>query len=327
MNWLRLALRHATCQVLLAVGFAGYLVAALMCHWGALAIGLGAGDVVMNTALAVFFTRRAIERERRRNYGGYFVPPLWLQSQYIPGLSPHTRRIGPPLPRRQQADPFVGFKTMRVVSEGDRLRFQGSTGSTYDLTAVASCPRDGGHESPGDGCSCGFYALASKPKNWEYGAFMASVEMYGKVIVGRHGWRAQKQRILKIEARPNCGTCGAEATGFSIGSDVTPVCGEHADDSFVTLAELTGKIGTEVSWDEPLDPNDPETSLYLALQQSHAQAMASLAAAQTQLGITVAQAAAQMQQAQAHLSVIQQSNAQAIANHVGWTLRSHHGKA
>ena len=196
------------------------------------------------------------------------------------------------LPVRQQSDPWIGYKTLKMVVDEGRLRFRGQTGAVYDLESTAKCAAmnsvwaytnaiyssqqirytygvDGTitahldppipeqssqelHRSPDPDCSCGFYALADRPKDWEYGAFLAQVELYGRTVRGELGWRVECQRVLQIEAKKTCvvNGHGTDAVGFSTGADGTiiAVCKDHGALNYATPSELTGKIGTEVRW-------------------------------------------------------------------------------
>ena len=183
-----------------------------------------------------------------------------------------------PLPVREQTDTFIGYKTLKVFAHDGKLQFRGVCGNYYGVDATAECRGDapwklnyvqyfaagirppafapdpdfapGNHKSPLQGCTCGLYALKEPADDWEYGAFRATVELFGTVIVGEKGYRAERQRILKIEARRECVVCHEVAAGFSTGADgqVVAVCEQHGVLSCASPSELTGKLGTEVRW-------------------------------------------------------------------------------
>jgi hypothetical protein len=220
-------------------------------------------------------------------YGGprYSATPLtnWVVGTTSLPLLPYPR-FSVNLPERTQADPFVGYKTMRLIENNGQILFRGCTGAQYGLDATASCainssyaayvrtgimtPQEAAaqeldsfgnfdHPVPDPTCSCGFYALTERPNDWEYGVFMAQVELYGRVICGERGWRAEYQRILRLEAKENCISerhrgANPSAIGFIRANDdtIVPVCRTHGNDhaGFMDLAELTGRIGTEVVW-------------------------------------------------------------------------------
>ena len=56
---------------------------------------------------------------------------------------------------------------------------------------------------PGDG-HCGFYAWKpDQPFPWMAGTWMLEVDLYGRVVEHEHGYRAQKQRVLRISPVPD----------------------------------------------------------------------------------------------------------------------------
>jgi hypothetical protein len=60
------------------------------------------------------------------------------------------------------------------------------------------------HEHPvaGDG-HCGFYAWKpGQPLQWVAGTWMLDVDLYGRVVEHERGYRAQKQRVLRISPVP-----------------------------------------------------------------------------------------------------------------------------
>jgi hypothetical protein len=56
---------------------------------------------------------------------------------------------------------------------------------------------------PGDG-HCGFYAWKpGRPFPWAAGTWLLEVDLYGRVVEHEHGYRAQKQRVLRISPVPD----------------------------------------------------------------------------------------------------------------------------
>jgi len=56
---------------------------------------------------------------------------------------------------------------------------------------------------PKDG-HCGFYAWKpGRPFPWTAGTWLLEVDLYGRVIEHEHGYRAQKQRVLRISPVPD----------------------------------------------------------------------------------------------------------------------------
>jgi len=55
---------------------------------------------------------------------------------------------------------------------------------------------------PGDG-NCGFYAWKpGQPFPWTAGTWLMEVDLYGRVVEHERGYRAQKQRVLRISPVP-----------------------------------------------------------------------------------------------------------------------------
>jgi hypothetical protein len=61
------------------------------------------------------------------------------------------------------------------------------------------------HERPEpDDGHCGFYAWKpGRPFSWTAGTWLLEVDLYGRVIEHEHGYRAQKQRVLRISPVPD----------------------------------------------------------------------------------------------------------------------------
>lgn len=56
---------------------------------------------------------------------------------------------------------------------------------------------------PGDG-NCGFYAWKpGQPFPWMAGTWLLEVDLYGRVVEHERGYRAQKQRVLRISPVPD----------------------------------------------------------------------------------------------------------------------------
>lgn len=144
----------------------------------------------------------------------------------------------------------------------------------YLATDKAKCRLGYTHLSPDDNCTCGFYAvrhprLIGKVKGSEYEtpfyktAFaLLEVELYGKIVSGKYGYRAEKQRVLKVNYKRRCGQCCMEtkrkhfvfprrAIGFGLlnqSDTLVPVCKLHSGRTVISLADLSGYLGTEVAW-------------------------------------------------------------------------------
>lgn len=74
-----------------------------------------------------------------------------------------------------------------------------------ELPGVMGTRRSGRwHErpEPGDG-QCGFYAWKlGQPFPWMAGTWLLEVDLYGRVVEHERGYRAQKQRVLRISPVP-----------------------------------------------------------------------------------------------------------------------------
>lgn len=123
------------------------------------------------------------------------------------------------------------------------------------------------HHVPDEDCSCGFYALDSVDEilnRYSRSNVFLEVELYGRVIKGSLGYRAEKQRVLCVWVVPKCYESEREvpcleAVGlnvplpredaFSIMSSNMPVCWEHSiPEKFFRLEELANELQTEVRW-------------------------------------------------------------------------------
>jgi hypothetical protein len=177
--------------------------------------------------------------------------PLSMGATYGPSLRSE------PLPVRQQQATYVAYKTLKVWANEGRLRLCAYNGAKYDIEDIAACSirqfeRKPDHLSPVEGCGCGFYALIEKPTEWEYGAFRAQVELFGRVVRGERGYRAERQRVLSLEAQRICVNlnCKKKAHGFSVGANgqISAMCSKCAVLALAQPAEMTAKLGTQVSW-------------------------------------------------------------------------------
>lgn len=113
------------------------------------------------------------------------------------------------------------------------------------------------HSSPDLGCHCGFYAISDRAKALAEGTnVLLHVEFYGRVVVYETGYRAEKQRIMRIELPPTCMFCPNPATTVVVPQgyvDTTEKllvgrCDRHIHHSDVPLdlADVATLVGTEV---------------------------------------------------------------------------------
>ena len=171
------------------------------------------------------------------------------------------------LPLRYQEEPFVAYKTVKVALSDGLLKLSGSW-ETITIDDTARCkkyPRPvPEHDAPYVGCDCGFWALKKKPGEPNYsGNVVATVEMFGTVIHGKDGYRASRQRVLRIELPRACECCAlmedrrrmTNGMYFAINGSGHPLCVDHGETALsinaairMTPAEIAAQIGTEVGW-------------------------------------------------------------------------------
>ncbi|MGB5952666.1 MAG: hypothetical protein WBG57_09170 [Ornithinimicrobium sp.] len=144
----------------------------------------------------VYAARRAARRERRY--------ALWSAT-----------------PTEVTDNPFRGYKIAQIVS-GDRNAYlMGVLDVRYDVDDQAACLRSR-CTPPGLDCVCGFYAFKNRSQAVEllhelhvnrpqdlYG--LLSADLDGEVLEYEHGFRAQRQRIVRIELPQHCSQCPSHA--------------------------------------------------------------------------------------------------------------------
>lgn len=151
---------------------------------------------------------RADERERRARARGYPAPALLLDPS-----QPAARD----LPHREQAAPIIAWRFARIVREHDGWRFASLNEpfGTFAVEDEALCKKRVKHRAPALDCTCGFYALRTKPalsarvhaREW-----LLEVELYGTVIAHEYGYRAQYQRVRSLLA----GFCWCEEPASTV---------------------------------------------------------------------------------------------------------------
>lgn len=110
-------------------------------------------------------------------------------------------------------EPLVGevrvLRSFGLADDGSLLPITEAGGGQpwADGENVATCTRGGRHDTPDEGCACGFYAYGDPA--WIdpdlYGWFrhvVGVVECYGKIIAGEKGVRAGKARIVAVWLSP-----------------------------------------------------------------------------------------------------------------------------
>jgi hypothetical protein len=148
------------------------------------------------------------------------------KSQYLAlsGTGSRSRQgAGPSLTlARSDEEPIRGWKHAQVIGpdEHGRLTFIPMNGGTsvgpslmsYGVEDVAKCGLGQPHHVPDPGCLCGFYAhrdgVTSPAWTWGREPFdiyaLLEVELYGRVVEGSQGLRAEKQRVLSVTVRAAC---------------------------------------------------------------------------------------------------------------------------
>lgn len=128
--------------------------------------------------------------------------------------SPRVEVVG--LGRRTTQDPFAAWKRspLRYVDGGVRFGAASWNKVAYGADAVASCLRGFNHDAPDPGCSCGFYGIKPgllEPQgrfNWSFSTVRVEVEFLGLVVVHERGYRAERQRILRVTPEAKCSSPG-----------------------------------------------------------------------------------------------------------------------
>lgn len=186
-----------------------------------------------------------------------------------------------PLPVRHQSEPIRARKLAWIVRltdphlpERERWGFQGaSVGNIafYRPESRSVCLLTGTHhDAPQPDCTCGFYAVKRVTGDHRTAGFFVAldVDLYGRVIRHTAGWRAEKQRVIKVTIGSICALCGtrkATCLGFSgrvLNSNAGPLQLLHAlcdkcaptfdTGERLTLADVSGYLGVEVAWGRQL---------------------------------------------------------------------------
>ena len=199
------------------------------------------------------------EGQVKRIYGGALLPPTsYFQSTYNMGSYVRSFRLfanafglddrKPPvdLPVREQVDPIVAYKRAAIVDGPLRLYGVGrhapykpddtatcQRGCSWSLSpgqardpkcSCAWCSSPEGHAAPEATCTCGFYAmdktrLGQLGNEYHTGIADLQVELSGKVIRHRDGYRAQHQRVLGVFVDPACRCCRRAASVMATGPE------------------------------------------------------------------------------------------------------------
>lgn len=203
--------------------------------------------------------------------GSLTSPPAMLP----PGVSKASKR--PETPHEEQAEPVRALKGARLVLELDGVRFKALTAaSTYAPEATSEChcrDRDdytftglsysylsavmagrelppGPHKRPTHDSKCGFYAWKhGEPFPFTARTWLLEVDLYGRVIEHEHGYRAQKQRVLRASPVPGL-MCEPpyHLVAAHDGGHITAACGSCPDTPShpVTPERLRALLNVEI---------------------------------------------------------------------------------
>ena len=172
------------------------------------------------------------------------------------------------LPRREQVDPFVGYKQVYLNYRSGKIVMGGDYMGTYGADATAECKKfpapDPKHAAPDPDCTCGLYAMAEPFKLGDYAKIaLATVELFGTVIVGEKGFRAGRQRITALAIRPVCVMCdevgderrSSDALYAQFNGEVVTLCKGHGEVSVtlnalerLELEQVSEMLGIPVEW-------------------------------------------------------------------------------
>lgn len=222
---------------------------------------------------------------------GVATLPLWLGNRLWAMRSRELARRWGDAPSAEVDEPIRAVKWARIRAspEGDAASLSGLTvGGRYQAEGEATCVR--GCRAPGEGCDCGFYAVRPGCEDQVFDAVdglrrratsvRLEVELSGDVLEFDLGYRAARQRVLRVVVPSRCAPCvrfgdtrhavamlpkelpgngpglapgvGARIGGRDSWPVLEPVCGLHRPppDEFapVGLLELSGLLGTEVAW-------------------------------------------------------------------------------
>lgn len=188
-------------------------------------------------------------------------------------------------------DPLRGYKVAQLIIGHDQQAWlAGVTSLRYGVDTLARCRRRG-CTPPGLDCRCGFYGFRSRERALDLlgrlsvqhparSYVLLTVDLDGTVLEYEQGYRAQRQRVLRIELPDRCIRCHREGVhrpaarfvthpqfrgeqllyertllarmALPMGSaPVRPLCADHmpADGSAraYPLDELRALLGTEVT--------------------------------------------------------------------------------
>jgi hypothetical protein len=165
-----------------------------------------------------------------------------------------------------------GEYEVNEIPKAREAKFRPSARMSLNYTAddVAMCSQskrnDPSHAKiPAVVCGCGFYAWKDIRMIDTYSnSAKLEVDLLGKVIECEYGYRAARQRVMRVDFSHKCAACGANATvlGLDYTMKVDPFCNKCAKDEnlckeTITAEELSNMLNTEVMW-QPIGPVNPK---------------------------------------------------------------------
>jgi hypothetical protein len=169
----------------------------------------------------------------------HFIGPTTISGTFIRkgGVVSYTEEYTEmDLPERDDDEPIGAFKLANLCWRPGGLRLESlNYGIVHERLAEAVCHYRHCTMIPDLDCSCGFYALKDRESARDYGpsyyTALLEVELSGRVLVCSDGYRAQWQRILRVEVAGGCYYCGGPVDRVAImphvGDAVTMRCAEH----------------------------------------------------------------------------------------------------
>lgn len=170
------------------------------------------------------------------------------------------------IPTRIQVDPLVGYKTLNLRLDAGRVLLAGMRRSYSGLLETAECVKypknEAEHSTPGLDCTCGFYAWREQSEVGPSG-HLASVELFGSVVVCEKGFRAAKQRVTSLLLAPGCDQCRslgdsrriADAVYFSMPGNPFLLCADHGALAErlnaalrLSVEEISDRLSIPVGW-------------------------------------------------------------------------------
>lgn len=130
----------------------------------------------------------------------------------------NRRRVWTGRPAQSSLDAFRGHKIAQlIVGPDDEVWLAGVTSLRYGVDELARCRRRACHP-PGLDCRCGFYAFRDRQRAVDLFAqltvrhparsyVLLTVDLDGEVLEYDLGFRAERQRVLRIEVPGVCIRC------------------------------------------------------------------------------------------------------------------------